>query len=383
MKTAIIGAGIGGLTTAIALQQAGIDFEVFEAAPQLRPLGAGIVMASNAMQVFQRLGMEKKIMAAGLEIVKAYGVDQSFKLISGLAVKEKVGAIYGIGSYAFQRGRLQQVLLSAIDSAKIHLTKKLISLKRHDQKVALTFEDGTVTAVDLAIGADGIKSQVRKCIFGEIPLRYSGQTCWRGMTTFALPADKQFNSYEMWGKEKGLRFGFVPTALHEVYFFTTFFADADGKDEPGQIKKNLLQKYSCFGEIPTQLIEATAEENIIRSDINDFKPIPRWWQGPIALLGDAAHATTPNLGQGGCQAVEDAYVIAKCLKENESIEKALAHYQSIRYQKAAHVVNLSWRFGKMTNLGNPVLQYLRNGLMRMMPESMAIQQLDKILKLNY
>ncbi len=89
MKAAIIGAGIGGLTTAIALQQAGIEYELFEAAPELKPVGAGIVMASNAMQVFQRLGIEKKIMAAGLEIEKAYGVDQSFRLISGLAVKGK------------------------------------------------------------------------------------------------------------------------------------------------------------------------------------------------------------------------------------------------------------------------------------------------------
>src|SRR5882672_8433508 len=130
MKAAIIGAGIGGLTTGIALQQAGIDFEIFESAPELKSVGAGIVMASNAMQVFQRLGIENKIMEAGLEIVNAYGVDQSFKLISGLAVKEKVAPLYGIGSYAFHRGRLQQVLFSAIDPGKIHLSKKLTSLNQ-------------------------------------------------------------------------------------------------------------------------------------------------------------------------------------------------------------------------------------------------------------
>jgi len=383
MKAAIIGAGIGGLTTAIALQQAGIDFEIFEAAPELKPVGAGIVMASNAMQVFQRLGIEKRIMEAGLEIVNAYGVDQSFKLISGLAVKEKVAPLYGIGSYAFHRGRLQQVLLSAIDSKKIHLTKKLTSLNQNNQKVSLNFEDGSVAESDLVIGADGIKSVVRKILFGEVPLRYSGQTCWRGMTKFTLPADKKFSSYEMWGKQKGMRFGFVPTAPDEVYYFTTFFANANGRDEPGQLKHSLLQKYSAFGEIPMQLIKSTPEENIIRSDINDFKPIQRWSEGPVALLGDAAHATTPNLGQGGCQAVEDAYVIAKCLKTNASIEKGFVQYQNIRYQKAVHVVNLSWGFGKMTNIDNPFLQLLRNGFMKMMPESMAIKQLDKILKLNY
>jgi len=383
MKAIIVGAGIGGLTTAIALQQAGIDFEIYEAAPELKPVGAGIVMASNAMQVFQRLGIERKIINAGLEIVNAYGVDQNFKLISGLRVKEKITSRYGIGSYAFHRGQLQQVLLGEIDERKIHLNKKLTALTHQsNQKVTLSFEDGFVTEAYLVIGADGIKSAVRRNIFGDLPLRYSGQTCWRGMTKFTLPSGKQFNSYEMWGKQKGLRFGFVPTAPDEVYYFTTFFTNANGKDN-GQLKEGLLENYSCFGQLAKQIIEATPRENIIRSDIFDLKPITKWWNGRVALLGDAAHATTPNLGQGGCQAVEDAYVIAKCLKEKSSIEKAFEQYQNIRYEKALHVVNMSWSFGKMTNIGNPILQSLRNGFMRIMPESMAIKQLDKILKLNY
>src|SRR6478736_9699734 len=369
MKAIIIGAGIGGLTTAVALQQAGIDFEIYEAAPELKPVGAGIVMASNAMQVFQRLGIEKKIMKAGLEIADAFCVDQNFKLISDLRVKEKITPRYGIGSYAIHRGRLQQVLLEEINQKKVHLSKRLASLNQTNQKVTLSFEDGSAAEADLVIGADGIKSAVRKNIFGELPLRYSGQTCWRGMTKFTLPADNKSNTYEMWGKQKGLRFGFVPTAQDEVYYFTTFFTEPHGKDN-GQVKESLLKKYSCFGTLPTQIIEATPEANIIRSDIFDLKPIDKWWSGKVALLGDAAHATTPNLGQGGCQAVEDALVIAKCLKENSSIEKAFEAYQNIRYSKALHVVNTSWKFGKMTNLGNPLLQSLRNGFMRMLPESM-------------
>ncbi|MGC4020903.1 MAG: FAD-dependent monooxygenase [Cyclobacteriaceae bacterium] len=382
MKAAIVGAGIGGLTTAIALKQAGIDFEIFESAPEIRPIGAGIVMASNAMQVFQRLGIEKKIISSGLEIENAYGVDQNFKLISGLSVKQKITSLYGIGSYAIHRGRLQKVLLSEIDSSKVKLNRKLITVSQHNQKIELHFEDGSSSEADFVIGADGIKSLVRKNIFGEILLRYSNQTCWRGMTNFSLPENLKNNSYEMWGKQKGLRFGFVPTSENEVYYFTTFFTEANGKDE-GNLKENLLKKYSCFGEVAKQLIESTQEENIIRSDIYDFEPIPKWWEGKVALLGDAAHATTPNLGQGGCQAVEDAYVIAKCLKENSSVEKAFEQYQNIRYKKAVHVVNMSWTFGKMTNISNPILQSLRNGAMRMMPESSAVKQLDKILRLNY
>jgi len=290
MKVAIIGAGIGGLTTAIALNQAGIQFEIYEAAPELKPVGAGIVMASNAMQIFQRMGIEKRIMEAGLEIVEAYGVDQNFKVISGLAIKDKVTTRYGVGSYAFHRGRLQQALLSELVSAKINLNKRLASIIQQAQQVELKFEDGSTAEADLVIGADGIKSVVRKNIFGEMPLRYSGQTCWRGMANFSLPSDKENNSYEMWGKRKGLRFGLVPTAENEVYYFTTFYSEPNGKDEPGQLKKKLLSIYSVFGDLTVKLIESTPEENIIRSDIYDLAPIKQWWKGRVALLGDAAHA---------------------------------------------------------------------------------------------
>src|SRR6185369_10934903 len=115
-------------------------------------------------------------------------------------------------------------------------------LVQNNQKVTLNFEDGLSTEADVVIGADGIKSAARKNIFGDLPLRYSGQTCWRGMTKFSLPADKQFNTYEMWGRQKGLRFGFVPTAPDEVYYFTTFFTNANGKDS-GRVKESLLKTY--------------------------------------------------------------------------------------------------------------------------------------------
>lgn len=382
MKAIIVGGGIGGLTAAIALKQQGIDFEIYEAAPELKPVGAGIVMASNAMQVFQRLGIEKKIAQAGLEVQQAFGVDEKFKVISGLDVKGKVAPRYGIGSYAIHRGRLQQALLSEIESSKVYLNKRLDRVEQTQSKVKVVFMDGSLAEADIVIGADGIKSAVRKSIFGDLPLRYSGQTCWRGMAKFALPDDKKGNSYEMWGPKKGLRFGFVPTAPDEVYFFTTFFTSEGGRDA-GPNQEKLIQLYAPFGALPKQIIEATPEENIIRSDIHDLAPIQQWWKSRVVLLGDAAHATTPNLGQGGCQAVEDAFVMAKCLKENSNHELAFAQFQSTRFVKANYVVNTSWQFGKMTNLGNPISRWLRNSAMRMMPESMAIKTLDKILKLNY
>lgn len=383
MKVVIIGGGIGGLCAAIALKQAGIDFEIFEAATELKPIGAGIVLASNAMQVFEKMGIEGKIMEAGHEIENAISVDQSFKPITSLKVKEKVTKKYGIGSYAIHRGVLQKILINELDINKIHLNKRLNSLVQTENKVHLKFEDGTAADADIVIGADGIKSAVRKSIFGEVPLRYSGQTCWRGIVKLSMTPEMKSNSYEIWGNEGGSRFGMVPISENEVYFFTTFLTEAGGKDEPRKVKRKLLSIYSDFGDVAQQIIEARLEENIIRSDIYDFKPIKKWWTGRVVLIGDAAHATTPNLGQGACQAVEDAFVLAECLKENSTHQNAFEQFQNIRFEKAAHVVNMSWTLGSLTNIKNPFLQLIRNGLMRMIPESVSIKQLDKILRINY
>jgi 2-polyprenyl-6-methoxyphenol hydroxylase-like FAD-dependent oxidoreductase len=383
MKAAIIGAGIGGLTTAIALRRVGIDYDIFEAAPALKPVGAGIVMASNAMQVFRRLGIDQQVAQAGMEIDKAIVTDQSFSPITTLDVKKKVSPRYGIGSYALPRASLQQVLLQEIDPRLLHTGKRLTSLEEAGSRLMLHLEDGSAHVVDIVIGADGIKSMARRYIIGDVPMRYSGQTCWRGMARCPLPAEIKNNSYEMWGRAPGLRFGFVPVSQESVYYFATVCTQEGGKDVPGQVKRDLLKQFASFGEIPRNLIEATPDKDIIRSDIHDFVPVRRWWKGKAVLLGDAAHATTPNLGQGGCQAVEDAFVLAQCLIEQPTVEQAFEAYQDKRYKKAVQVVNTSWNLGQMTNIGSPILRAIRNRVLSLVPESIALRNLDAILKLDY
>lgn len=383
MKATIIGAGIGGLTTAIALHRAGIDYEIFEASAELKPVGAGIVMASNAMQVFQRLGIANEIMTAGFEIDHAYSVDQQFKVISSLAVKDKITPRFGLGSYAIHRWALQSALLKQLDPSKIKLNKRLVGLSQTKNAVLLVFEDGTQTYSDFVVGADGIKSVVRKFAFGEVPLRYSGQTCWRGVAAIELPSHLKNNSYEIWGDKKGLRLGFTPINSEEVYYYITHFSAANGRDT-SSIKTDLIgMLYPTFGDIAVRLLTATSDHQLIRSDISDFVPIKNWWHDNVVLIGDAAHATTPNLGQGGCQAVEDAFVLAKAISEKKELSEAFKHFQSIRYAKAKHVVDTSWKLGQLTNLESKFMQKLRDTVFRMIPDSIALGQLEKIFKLNY
>ena len=382
MKVAIIGAGIGGLTTAIALNQAGIDAEIFEAAPELKPVGAGIFMWSNAMQVFQHLGISEEVKLAGLEVDIAYVKDLRLKPISTFHIKEKISSRYGIGNFAMTRARLQEVLLRHIKSESLHLDKRLRHLDLQPDQVKLSFEDGATHDAEIVIAADGIHSVARKFVDGTCPPRYSGQTCWRGISHFRLPDAFRNQSFEIWGDGAGLRFGFGQVKESEVYWFSTVCAPEGQKDQPGIIIESLQKIYADFGSVVTGLINSTDPSSIHRSDLYDFPHIRNWWKGRLALLGDAAHATTPNLGQGGCQAIEDGWAIAHYLKIYPDPQKAFSAYQQYRYAKAKKVIDLSWTFNNFTNIRQPRLRTLRNSMLRSIPESVNIKLLNSIYQLG-
>jgi 2-polyprenyl-6-methoxyphenol hydroxylase-like FAD-dependent oxidoreductase len=187
----------------------------------------------------------------------------------------------------------------------------------------------------------------------------------------------------MWGPGDGLRFAYSQMTDTHVYFYCTLRTEAGGKDVPGETKARLRKLFAGFGPIAQQIIEAADETAIIRTDLFDFKPVKSWVKGRVALLGDAAHATTPNLGQGGAQAVEDAYVIAQALAEAGSIDEALRRYQAVRMEKATHVVNASWSYGQITNWSNPIATWLRDLLMRNLPRSLGERQIARLYGVNF
>jgi 2-polyprenyl-6-methoxyphenol hydroxylase-like FAD-dependent oxidoreductase len=382
MKVIIIGAGIGGLTTAIALKQRGIDYEVYEAAPQLKEVGAGIWVPTNAMNVFERLGIAEKIKRAGKLMEEICVGNYKGKIFQTISASEVV-PLYGNGTTTIHRGKLQALLYEELDKNKVHTSKKLKHYREEGEKVTAYFEDQTSASGDLLLGADGIHSTVRSQLFGKMPLRYSGQTCWRAATDFKIPSSSSARMCELWGKGNGIRFAYSQMTETQVYFYATMKAPAGGKDQPGELKDFLKKEYSLFGDLAIEIIESATEEKIIRTDLFDLKPISAWTRGRIALLGDAAHATTPNLGQGGAQAIEDGYVMALSLSENKNIESALEKYQSVRYKKAIHVVNTSWQYGKMSNLNNRIAIAFRDFMMANAPKSMGDRMLKKIYELNY
>lgn len=371
-QVTIIGAGIGGLTAALMFQQNGIEVAVYEAAQELRPVGAGIMIANNAMQVFRSLGIHEKIAKAGLRLSNMVITDENLKAISPIDLTgfEKK---YGVHNVAIHRSDLQKILAEEVGYDNLNLGKKLDTIQAHETGFTLHFEDATSLETPLLIGADGIKSVVRKKLFHKNTLRDAQQVCWRGISEISLPEQYQQTGIEAWGK--GKRFGFVPLKNNKVYWFAL-------QNTPLVTHENLNEIFNEFHPDFHSILDATPKEQIIRSDIMDLKPIPKWYAKNVCLIGDAAHATTPNLGQGACQAIEDAYCLGKLLENGLSDEQLFEEYQKSRRKKVDYIVNTSWRLGKIAQLESPIGSWLRNNLMRLTPNSLNTKQLETIFSID-
>lgn len=376
MKITIIGAGIGGLTTAIALKQKGFEIEIFEATPQFKKAGSGINLAINAMQVYKKLGLYDAVFEAG-SLTNAMNItDEKLNPLSVISLKyfeEK----HKVQSVAIHRATLHQILLDQLSETPIHLNKKVNNLRQFEDRIELDFEDGTSHSAKVLIGADGIHSAIRKAIFNNTSIRKAKQVCWRGITKIDLPEKYQTELNEPWGK--GRRFGFVAIAKNEYYWYALANYKKNYQEEFRHI--DLADFYSHFHPIVSKIIKSTPKENLLTNEMLDLKPITTWYKNNICLLGDSAHATTPNLGQGACQAIESSMVLASCLAKYKSPEKAFQAFQNIRIKKALSVVNTSWQVGKMAHLENSFLIKLRNFALSHTPKAMANKQSERIFEI--
>jgi 2-polyprenyl-6-methoxyphenol hydroxylase-like FAD-dependent oxidoreductase len=373
MKIAIIGGGIGGLTTALALKQSGKEVVIYESAPEIKPVGAGILMANNAMQVFKKLGVCHKIEEAGCKVSNIRITDAQLNTLS-LADLTRFENKYNIYNVAIHRADLQRILANEIGFENIQLSKRLSRIDR-ENVFKLSFEDGTVVDADVVIGADGIKSVVRKQLFETGNIRDTKQKCWRGVGEFDWVEKYNHEALEAWGK--GKRFGFVKISDKNVYWYAVI-NESLMKDHV-----NITELFKEFHPDVVQIISETPKASIHFSDIIDLEPITKWQKGRVCLIGDAAHATTPNMGQGACQAVEDAYVIGKLFAQGKSVEEVFSQYEKLRMAKAHFIVNTSWTIGKVSHFENDIAIWLRNALVKITPEFFNEKQLNKVFDIEY
>jgi len=378
MKVGIIGGGITGLTTSLALNKSGITSVVYEQASELNEVGAGIWLQPNAIKVLDWLGVKDEIKKQGIELNKMEITNSQLVPLKKLK-SEVVQDEDGNKTIAIHRARLQGILHNeALKWNEVHLNKKYISHSSGANTINLQFENGADT-VDVLFGTDGIDSSVRKALFPKSPVRNSGQVCWRGVSKMSLPDAFKKLGQEAWGKQ--IRFGFSQIYDGEVYWFAVANDKHLAKADELGIKQYITDLFQGFSPIITELIAHTESINIHQSTLSDLKKLPFWYQDNVCLLGDAAHATTPNMGQGACQGIEDAYYISKCLsRSSQNAKVAFQEFQQKRRKKVDYIVNTSWQFGKMAHntIGQPFMELM----LKMTPESVISSQMNKLYALD-
>lgn len=373
MKIAIIGGGIAGLTTALCLHKVGLkDVTVYEQSDVLNEIGAGILLQPNAIRIMNWLGLTDEIKRSGLGLNKVEITDAMLNPFNKMK-REVVQDDYGNQIVAIHRGKFQRILFDRFSEiGKVKLGMKFTSLEEGNGSAIINFGEHKEVA-DLIIGADGINSKVRACMFSNTTLRDSGQICWRGVSNYNLPEKYKDKASEAWGL--GRRFGFCELDSNSVYWYAVI--DRNGKVE-GLNKEELAKSYDKYDPLVSTLI--LNADKIHKAQLKDLKRLPKWHKGITCLIGDAAHAATPNMGQGACQGIEDAYYISQYLRLSEDVSKAFRQFEDKRRPKVDHIVNTSWKLGKAAH--SSFGQFFMKMMLKVTPEHIMIKQMQKVFEVE-
>jgi FAD-dependent urate hydroxylase len=373
----IIGAGIGGLSTALALQQAGFAVRVFEQTKQIREVGAGLTLWANAVRVLLDLGQADLVQRLALPETTLSGFYTARGKPLLLFPPQTVEAQFGEPTVVIHRAEFQAALRDQVQPDTICLDKHFIGFEQDEAGVTACFADGERIRGSLLIGADGIHSRVRQQLFPQQSQpHYAGYTAWRGIAT---GVDSSIMG-ELWGC--GMRFGIVPLTQGRVYWFATRNAPENAVENPQGRQKELLELFQGWHPSVISLIEATEASTILRNDIYDLQPLASWSMRRVTLLGDAAHAMTPNMGQGACQALEDAQVLADTLRQSQPDAQALLSYQQKRLARASMIVTRSRQIGTVAQWENSLACWLRDHLLMLIPPRLLIEQLKPVMLPN-
>lgn len=369
----IVGGGIGGLTVGAALKAKGFHPTIVERAENWAPVGAGIVLGINAMQVADRLGLTGALVERGRVLDTMQVSDYRGETLNSMSLdilRERHGP-----SITIHRAKLHEALLTAHSDTAIWMGTSLTNVAG-ESGLELNRADGTSSThhFDIVVGADGIRSTVRDQLFPKTSFTYSGYTCWRFV---ANDVPEVTETCEMWGK--GRRFGVVPLPNGQVYCFSTLNAapnDPSMKSVGWPEFKELFGEFG--GDVPKILDSIDDDVPLIHGDLEQVY-LPRWFSDSAVLLGDAAHAMTPNMGQGAAMAIEDAWVLAECLAEEGTVGGAFDRYQKRRQPRVNSIQHQSWQIGKIAQWEGALPCFVRNTIMKWVPNKGAMKSLEKLL----
>ncbi|MGC9669810.1 FAD-dependent oxidoreductase [Planosporangium sp. 12N6] len=367
----IVGGGIGGLSAALALHRTGWRVTVLERAPELREVGAGLTLMANALRGLDALGLADAVQARGRAEAPG-GIRTStgrwLSRVDGAAMTRLLGTT----ALGIHRATLHGILHDALPPSALLTGAEVVDVGPDPVVHYLHRGERSTARADLVVGADGLNSVVRSTLWPDAPPPvYSGSTAWRAVTRWDGPLPTAIS----WGP--GAEFGMVPIGDHDVYWFGAVNAPPGERasDELAEVRS----RFGTWHEPIPALLAATPAGAVLRNDIYHLgTPLPTYVKGRVVLLGDAAHAMTPNLGQGACQAIEDAVVLGSACAGDPDLDAALSSYDRQRRPRTQQIARASLRIGRSgQQLRNPLGVALRNAVMRLTPPRAALRSMAR------
>ncbi|WP_339483163.1 FAD-dependent monooxygenase [Pseudomonas sp. RL_5y_Pfl2_73] len=364
-KAIVAGAGIGGLTAAIALQRAGWQVKVFEAAQTLRTGGTGLSVMANAMAALHSIDAHIPVEQAGQVIRDFFFKKHQGDAITRMPIHE-IGEQLGHPSVNIQRPLLLRALAQQLAPDTLRTGLRCAGYDPLPDGVMVRFEDGSLQEADLLIGADGLNSVIRQQMLGETPTRPSGYVAWLAVAPFSHPVMTEGYVAHYWGR--GKRFGLCDVGDGQAYWWGTCNHENAADAALSISKQEVLAAYAGWAPEVVAAIEATPESALLKMHARDRHPVEQFCDGHVALLGDAAHPMLPSLGQGAAQAIEDAVVLADLLARTPDLRTALLHYQAHRHPRANGIVNAARFMSGIEQAESTLACWLREWYLRLTPQ---------------
>jgi salicylate hydroxylase len=361
-RVAIIGGGIGGATAGCALAQAGLEISVFEAAPELKEIGAGVALHPNAMRVLRMIGVEDAVRTvAGRSEWMVTRDGRTGRVISRIG-RAQQAQTYGLSGATVHRADLLDVIASQLPANCVTLGKRCATVESHPDVAVARFEDGSEIEADVIIGADGIHSRVRAALFGPDDPRFTGKICYRSVIRRdAVSGEPPATDNAQWLGPHGT-IVLYPLRGEELINVVAHYDDEHYRHESWINecdRQEVLDRYAGWHESLLRVF--AAGDTWYKWALYDRDPIPRWTQGRVTVLGDAAHPMLPYLGQGACQAIEDGAVLATALSaQPDDPQAALARYERTRKPRASRVVVAARERGLSNHLSSPLAALKRD-----------------------